>query len=212
MSFHLLAMMINPILSYSGGMRFNKTTPNHTPLFPIKIEGKVLNTSLTIDSNWRRVHLKNDDTKSCFNETGLWNCLDYKTCIDTCLIDGITMPEWKESFNIEIIHENDSSKVQLGLPSSRDAKSGPRLLLLDESQRKYQPFNLLNKKVSFTVDTSKVGCGLNGALYFTNMDLINNISDAAGPSYGMGYSDAQIPTDYKYLKLLFYNHLTLSSL
>lgn len=61
---------------------------------------------------------------------------------------------------------------------------GSRLLLLDESKEKYQGFNLLNKEFTFTVDASKLDCGLNGALYFVGIDLENPYPDEAGPAFG----------------------------
>ena len=35
---------------------------------------------------------------------------------------------------------------------------------------KYQMFKLLGNEFTFDVDVSKLGCGLNGALYFVSMD------------------------------------------
>jgi hypothetical protein len=38
-----------------------------------------------------------------------------------------------------------------------------------ESETEYQEFRLLGNEVSFDVDVSKLGCGLNGALYFVSV-------------------------------------------
>lgn len=46
---------------------------------------------------------------------------------------------------------------------------GSRVYLL-ASDTKYRTFNLLNKEFTFTVDVSKLACGLNGAVYFSEMD------------------------------------------
>jgi len=42
--------------------------------------------------------------------------------------------------------------------------------LLDGSGEKYQIFKLKNKEFSFDVDVSNMPCGLNGALYFVEME------------------------------------------
>ena len=46
---------------------------------------------------------------------------------------------------------------------------GSRLILLDESGKKYKKFNLMNKEFSFDVDVSNMDCGLNGAFYLVNI-------------------------------------------
>jgi len=37
-------------------------------------------------------------------------------------------------------------------------------------------FTLLNREFTFDVDVSKLGCGLNGALYFVEMDRDGGMS------------------------------------
>jgi len=64
-------------------------------------------------------------------------------------------------------------------------------------------FNLKNREFTFTVDVSELPCGLNGALYFVEMDKDGGMSrfpgNAAGAKYGTGYCDAQCPQDVKFL-------------
>lgn len=45
-----------------------------------------------------------------------------------------------------------------------------------ENENKYQMFTLLGNEFTFDVDMSKVGCGLNGALYFVS---VSNFSPTA---------------------------------
>ena len=47
---------------------------------------------------------------------------------------------------------------------------GSRLFLLDESGDKYYMFKLKNKEFTMDVDNSQLPCGLNGAVYFVEMD------------------------------------------
>jgi len=54
-------------------------------------------------------------------------------------------------------------------------------------------FKLLNKEFTLTLDVSDLPCGLNGAIYFVEMDKDGGLSydgNTAGPSYGTGYCDA----------------------
>ncbi len=43
-------------------------------------------------------------------------------------------------------------------------------MLLDSSKSNYYMFKLLNKEFTFDVDVSNLPCGLNGALYFVEME------------------------------------------
>lgn len=61
--------------------------------------------------------------------------------------------------------------------TSQQKNVGSRVYLLDAgSDSKYKLFNLLNQEFTFTVDVSKLPCGLNGALYFVTMDADGGIS------------------------------------
>jgi cellulose 1,4-beta-cellobiosidase len=55
-----------------------------------------------------------------------------------------------------------------------------------------------------TVDVSRLPCGLNGAVYFVEMDADGGMAksggkNAAGAKYGTGYCDAQCPHDIKFI-------------
>jgi cellulose 1,4-beta-cellobiosidase len=64
-------------------------------------------------------------------------------------------------------------------------------------------FKLKNQEFSFDVDVSNLPCGLNGALYFVQMDADGGLSkypnNKAGAAYGTGYCDAQCPHDLKFI-------------
>lgn len=62
-------------------------------------------------------------------------------------------------------------------------------------------FQLINKEFTFTVDVSQMPCGINGALYFVEMDKTGNMGNGnnAGAKYGTGYCDAQCPHDIKFI-------------
>ena len=71
------------------------------------------------------------------------------------------------------------------------------------SQNMYQMFKLKNQEFSVDVDVSNLPCGLNGALYFVEMDADGGASkypnNKAGAAYGTGYCDAQCPHDLKFI-------------
>ena len=79
---------------------------------------------------------------------------------------------------------------------------GSRFYLLDASGRNYYMFKLKNKEFTFDVDVSELPCGLNGALYFVEMEEDGGAhfpSNDAGAAYGTGYCDAQCPHDIKWI-------------
>ena len=55
-------------------------------------------------------------------------------------------------------------------------------------------FKLKNKEFTFDVDVSNMPCGLNGALYFVEMEAdggkAKHPTNEAGAKYGTGYCDA----------------------
>ena len=80
---------------------------------------------------------------------------------------------------------------------------GSRVYLMDTADSKYQLFNLKNQEFTFDVDMSQLPCGLNGALYFVEMDADGGTSrfsgNKAGAKYGTGYCDTQCPHDIKFI-------------
>ncbi|KAJ7263907.1 exoglucanase-type cellulase [Mycena rebaudengoi] len=64
-------------------------------------------------------------------------------------------------------------------------------------------FQLLNQEFTFDVDMSNLGCGLNGALYFSEMPADGGMAafptNKAGAKYGTGYCDSQCPHDLKFI-------------
>ncbi|CAK4072637.1 unnamed protein product [Aphanomyces euteiches] len=79
---------------------------------------------------------------------------------------------------------------------------GSRIYLLEDDNN-YKLYKLLNQEFTFDVDVSQLPCGLNGALYFVQMDKDGGKSkyptNKAGAAYGTGYCDAQCPHDIKFI-------------
>merc|ERR1711970_938149 len=94
------------------------------------------------------------------------------------------------------------NKLELGFvtqgPYSKNI--GSRVYLMD-TEDTYKLFKLKNKEFTYTVDDSQLDCGLNGALYFVQMDADGGKSKYgnAGAQLGLGYCDAQCPHDLKFI-------------
>lgn len=73
----------------------------------------------------------------------------------------------------------------------------PRLYLLQENGLDYEFLHLTGNELSFDVDLSKLPCGMNGALYLTEMSETGGRSylNPGGATYGTGYCDAQCYAD-----------------
>ncbi len=71
-----------------------------------------------------------------------------------------------------------------------------------EDDENYAMFYLKNREFSFDVDVSELYCGMNGAMYFTEMQANGGKGigeNNAGAKYGTGYCDAQCPHDMKFI-------------
>jgi cellulose 1,4-beta-cellobiosidase len=98
---------------------------------------------------------------------------------------------------------SSAAKLSFVTKGSYSTNIGSRMYLLrDESH--YQMFKLLNKEFTFSVDVSNLPCGLNGALYFVEMEedggMAKHSINKAGAKYGTGYCDAQCPSDLKFIE------------
>ncbi|KAK3898914.1 Exoglucanase 1 [Staphylotrichum tortipilum] len=157
-----------------------------------------VNGEVTIDSNWRWVHDKNGYT-NCYNGNA-WNttiCKDNKSCASNCALDGAN---YASTYGAST--SGNALTLKFVTKGEYSTNIGSRLYLM-ASDTKYQMFTLLGNEFTFDVDLSKLGCGLNGALYFVSMDEDGGLSkysgNKAGAKYGTGYCDAQCPRDLKFI-------------
>nr|BAF57301.1 putative glycosyl hydrolase family7 [uncultured symbiotic protist of Reticulitermes speratus] len=153
--------------------------------------------SIVLDSNWRWVH--DSGTTNCY-DGNLWStdlCPSSDTCTSKCYIEGA---DYSGTYGIT----SSGSKLTLKFVTkgSYSTNIGSRVYLLKD-ENTYETFKLKNKEFTFTVDDSKLDCGLNGALYFVAMDADGGkakySSFKPGAKYGMGYCDAQCPHDMKFI-------------
>ena len=152
--------------------------------------------SVVIDANWRWVHDKNG--KNCYTGN-TWDatlCPDDKTCAANCAVDGAS---YASTYGVT----TSGNSLRINFVTQASQKNiGSRLYLL-ENDTTYQKFNLLNQEFTFDVDVSNLPCGLNGALYFVDMDADGGMAkyptNKAGAKYGTGYCDSQCPRDLKFI-------------
>jgi len=156
---------------------------------------------ITIDSNWRWLH-HTGDTTNCYTGN-TWDktlCPDVATCTKNCALEGVDQNTWTGTYGVHTI----SGGIQLNFvtqgPYSKNI--GSRTYYMD-SDSTYKLWKLVNKEFTFDVDVSDLGCGLNGALYFAEMQADGGLSEyptnLAGAKYGTGYCDAQCPHDMKWI-------------
>ncbi|GLB35604.1 putative glycoside hydrolase family 7 [Lyophyllum shimeji] len=154
--------------------------------------------SVVLDANWRWVHNVGGFTNCYTGNT--WDsslCPDDKTCAANCALDGA---DYSSTYGITT--SGNALTLKFVTPNSSGKNIGSRVYLL-ASDSQYQMFKLLNQEFTFDVDVSNLGCGLNGALYFSEMDADGGMAkfptNKAGAKYGTGYCDSQCPRDIKFI-------------
>jgi len=171
---------------------------------------KFLETEAVLDSNWRWTHklgCTNSSECNCFlgNEWVNKTCQGVDDCTKNCGLEGEDTKGYKEKYGAVADGQggvNITFVTKYKTQGANGTNVGSRLFLL-EDENKYKIFKLLNKEFTFTVDGSKLPCGLNGAVYFVEMDedggMAKYPTNQAGAKYGTGYCDAQCPHDLKWI-------------
>lgn len=155
-------------------------------------------TSVVLDANWRWTHQVGSST-NCYtgDEWDASLCPDPITCAKNCAIDGAN---YEGSYGITT--NGDEMAIKLVTTTQYGTNIGARTYVMADDTH-YKLWNLKNREFVFDVDVSKLPCGLNGALYFVQMDADGGQSkysgDKAGAAYGTGYCDAQCPSDIKFI-------------
>ncbi|KAJ7088980.1 glycoside hydrolase [Mycena epipterygia] len=158
--------------------------------------------TVVLDSNWRWLHDGVTGDTNCYTGN-TWDtafCPDGKTCAQNCALDGA---DYSGTYGIS------TSGNALTLKFVTGANVGSRVYLMAPgSTTEYQTFNFENQEFvsrsQFDVDVSQLPCGLNGALYFSQMDADGGVAKSAGANkagakFGTGYCDSQCPRDMKFI-------------
>jgi cellulose 1,4-beta-cellobiosidase len=156
-------------------------------------------TKLTIDANWRWVH-KAGEPVNCYTGSA-WDtsvCPDGKTCAQNCAVGAAPEADWTGTYGVK--KSGDGAQFDFVTQGPYSKNVGSRTYVMEGDE--YKLFSMLNKEIAFDVDMSKMPCGLNGAIYFAEMDKTGNKGDGneAGAPYGTGYCDGQCARDLKWVK------------
>lgn len=158
---------------------------------------------LTIDANWRWVHVQGD-YKNCY-KGNLWieeYCPggDGKACAQKCQLEGVSTEQYKGTYGVTSIKGGEGVQMKFVNKHEYGVSVGSRLYMY--KQDKYEMFYVVNQEFAFTFNMKELECGMNGAVYFIEMQdnggkgIGNN---DAGAKFGTGYCDAQCPHDIKFI-------------
>jgi len=187
------------LLGAVTAQQVGKMYENHPPVaiaYCSMAKGCVMEqSSLTLDANMRWLHKANDAT-TCYDPMQeQWNatlCNEATACAEQCAIDGVNLDAYTNTYGVAL--------APRGVKLNYVKTSQPRVYML-EKEDKYRLFKLKNREFAFDVDVSNLPSGLNGAVYFVEMDAHGGRSGAnkAGAAYGLGYCDAQCPRNIKFI-------------
>lgn len=180
------------LLGLANAQTLGKGTETHPKLTTWKCTKaggcKEQRTALVLDAASHPIYQKSNPSLGCGNWGSAADpaaCPDEATCSKNCVIDGI-------SNYADVGVTTKGGAVTLDM-YGKNGVSSPRIYLLAEGEKKYEMIKLTGQEFSFDVDVSKLPCGMNGALYMSEMEAAGGQSDLnpAGAAYGTGYCDAQ---------------------
>eukprot|EP00418_Pyrodinium_bahamense_P075797 CAMPEP_0179058146 /NCGR_PEP_ID=MMETSP0796-20121207/24700_1 /TAXON_ID=73915 /ORGANISM="Pyrodinium bahamense, Strain pbaha01" /LENGTH=465 /DNA_ID=CAMNT_0020754889 /DNA_START=90 /DNA_END=1485 /DNA_ORIENTATION=- len=156
---------------------------------------------ITMDSQWRWVHdARKNMYQNCIKEgTMEWDQTiveDEETCGTRCAMEGIDAKSYEDTYGVSTY----PGGVKLQFVNGQSI--GSRLYMM-EDETHYKMFKLLNREFTLDIDVSTLECGLNGAVYFVEMEADGGKgmgTNTAGAKYGTGYCDAQCPHDLKFIQ------------
>lgn len=193
--------LLTALLAGVRSQQVGTLTPEQHPSLPSQYctapgNCETKQTSVTLDANWRWLHTTSGST-NCYtgNKWDATICPDPATCAKNCALDGAS---YEGTYGIQTSGEELTLGFVTHGPYSTNV--GSRTYLMQDDST-YQIFKLLNQEFTFDVDVSNLPCGLNGALYFSEMPADGGLSatNKAGAAYGTGYCDAQCPHDLKFI-------------
>ncbi|KAK1907559.1 Endoglucanase EG-1 [Pyrenophora teres f. teres] len=150
---------------------------------------KVVNSAIVIDAGSHGIRQKNNPSLGCGDfgsKPPASVCPDKETCAKNCVMDGIS--DYK---TMGVTTQGSSLRLDMFNPQGGEAS--PRVYLLGEDEKNYEMLKLTGQEFTFDVDMSRLPCGMNGALYLSEMAASGGRSklNPGGATYGTGYCDAQ---------------------
>lgn len=195
MAFHATALLTFLLLAGCHAQQIGTEIPEVHPRLPTQkctsAGGCVTRqTSLVTDALSRNLHAKDDLSVSC--NTSPLNatlCPTAEACAENCVLEGV------DYTGIGVLTKGTALTLRMYVFNGTEyASTSPRLYLLAEDEENYEMMQLNNQELTYDVDLSQLGCGMNGALYLSEMPASGARSDLnpAGAAYGTAYCDAQV--------------------
>ncbi|KAH8675510.1 concanavalin A-like lectin/glucanase domain-containing protein [Xylariales sp. PMI_506] len=144
---------------------------------------------LVLDSLSHSVHQVNssDDCGEWGSAPNITVCPTEEACLKNCVEEGI--PDYST-----VGVTTNGAKLQMEMIVDNVTVS-PRIYLLDSTQEKYEKLHFVGGEFTFDIDATKLPCGMNSALYLSEMLADGGKSldknNKAGAYWGAGYCDAQ---------------------
>jgi len=171
-----LSLSATAVLAQQAG---TLTTETHPPLTISTCDSSGCTTddfSIVLDANWRWLHSISDSTNCYTGNT--WDttlCPNPTSCAENCALDGA---DYEGTYGIT----TSGDALTLGFKTGSNV--GSRVYLMGQKSENYEMFQLKNREFTFDVDVSNIGCGINGALYFVEMDRDGGLSEYAHNKVG----------------------------
>ncbi|KAL6703397.1 hypothetical protein ACN47E_009739 [Coniothyrium glycines] len=186
----LAATIVGLTIAQSLGNNSSEVHPKLTTWKCTKAGGcKSQNTAIVLDSAAHWIHQKDNSSLGCGN----WGsgpdpvaCPDEETCAKNCIMESIAN---YGDFGLS----TQGGNLRMDMYNPAGGVASPRIYLLAEDEQNYEMLQLTGNELAFDVDVSKLPCGMNGALYLSEMEASGGRSalNPGGASYGTGYCDAQ---------------------
>ncbi|KAG8629826.1 hypothetical protein KVT40_001445 [Elsinoe batatas] len=151
--------------------------------------------SIVLDAGSHNIRQRDAPSLGCGNWGSGPNatvCPDAATCAQNCVMDGLTVSDYAA---LGVKTTGDSLYLDMYRDSDLSSLS-PRVYLLAEDEKSYEMLKLTGNEFTFTVNGPKLPCGMNSALYLSEMEADGGRSELnpGGATYGTGYCDAQCYT------------------
>ncbi|ETS86175.1 Endoglucanase EG-1 [Pestalotiopsis fici W106-1] len=115
-------------------------------------------------------------------------CPTEEACAANCIQEAQT-----DYSTVGVTTDGASLRMQMIV---NNASVSPRIYLLDETEEKYEMTKFTGAEFSFDIDATALPCGMNSALYLSEMEDDGGLSELnqGGAARGTGYCDAQCYT------------------
>eukprot|EP00442_Polarella_glacialis_P058969 CAMPEP_0115151884 /NCGR_PEP_ID=MMETSP0227-20121206/65852_1 /TAXON_ID=89957 /ORGANISM="Polarella glacialis, Strain CCMP 1383" /LENGTH=581 /DNA_ID=CAMNT_0002562429 /DNA_START=55 /DNA_END=1800 /DNA_ORIENTATION=- len=167
----------------------------------ISVDGVNTNVGVVLDAGWRWTY--DGAKKSCDPAI-----LDGRG-MELCFLQGLRDEQYEKNYGIMVGDPFlDAVTLRYAAKGQYNTKPnyGQRVYITDTTG--YHLFKPMGGELAFTVDLSQVPAGMNAAVYLVSMDALGHLGTSqptgiindAGWKRGVGYCDAQCPTDVNFVQ------------